>query len=75
MYSRKAVGFLRGIAIRIGRFFVRSFFTRGFFTHGQKTERFVAAQAFFSAKSKFIRKMGLSPLTQIKKIIYNVLRD
>ena len=70
MQSRKAVGFLRGIAIRIGRFFVRSFFTRG-----QKNVEFLAAQAFFTAKSKFIREMGLSPLTQIKKIIYNVFRD
>ena len=49
MYSRKAVGFLREIAIRIGRFFVRSFLRAGFYARAKNGE-ILAAQAFFSAK-------------------------
>lgn len=50
MYSRKAVGFLRGIAIRIGRFFAGLFLCAGFLRTRKETGEILAAQAFFSAK-------------------------
>lgn len=56
MYSRKTVGFLRGIAIRIGRFFVRSFFTRGFLRTRKKTERFSRRRHFFRQNKNLFEK-------------------
>ena len=62
MYSRKAVGFLRGIAIRIGRFFVRSFFT-----HGQKKRRDSRGAGIFHGKIKIHSGNGTKSLDVNKK--------
>lgn len=66
MYSRKAVGFLRGIAIRIGRFFVRSFFTRGCLRTGKKRRDSRGAGIFFG-KIKIYSGNGTKSLDANKK--------
>lgn len=56
MYSRKAVGFLRGIAIRIGRFFVRSFFTHGCLRTGKKRRDSSRRRHFFRQNKNLFEK-------------------
>ena len=66
MYSRKAVGFLRGIAIRIGRFFVRSFLRAGFYARAKNGEIRRGAGIFFG-KIKIYSKNGTKSLDANKK--------